>query len=409
LDNLTHTLIGVLVGEAAARVLPQRHSALPAAQRRAVFVTTLAIGSNLPDLDLLYTAVYRSKLDYLLQHRGYTHTLIAAVLFAGIVYALCLAWLRSRKQKPSPTDRWQLAAVAMFGPMVHIGMDATNNYGVHPFWPLDNHWFYGDAIFIIEPLLIASCAPLVFVLRTLLARTLVALALAIALGLALGSGFVPIGGAVLLAAVMLVLLATARRHSPRTAVLCGIAAWAATTGIFMLASHLARSDVEAYFVDTDPQHALVDAVLTAMPANPLCWDVIAASVHADDYVLRRASLSLAPSLMSAQRCSNFGVAQHTTAPLVQSTTTHSASWYSRDELSLSRSSLQEIVRSNCEATAFMQFARMPWLGEHASVLVLGDLRYDREPELGFAEIEISSTRKCPRHSAPWLPPRSEFR
>ena len=33
----------------------------------------------------------------------------------------------------------------------HIVADAWNSYGVHPFWPFDNHWYYGDAINIYEP------------------------------------------------------------------------------------------------------------------------------------------------------------------------------------------------------------------------------------------------------------------
>ena len=77
-------------------------------------------------------------------------------------------------------------------PLLHIGMDFTNNYGVHPFWPLSNRWFYGDAVFIAEPLLWAACAPLAFTFRTTLARLIVAAILAIGVGLALFSGLVPL-------------------------------------------------------------------------------------------------------------------------------------------------------------------------------------------------------------------------
>ncbi len=35
--------------------------------------------------------------------------------------------------------------------MIHLALDFSNNYGVHPFWPVSNRWFYGDAIFIVEP------------------------------------------------------------------------------------------------------------------------------------------------------------------------------------------------------------------------------------------------------------------
>ena len=48
----------------------------------------------------------------------------------------------------------------MLTSLLHIGMDFMNNYGVHPFWPVDSRWWYGDSVFIIEPLLWAACAPL---------------------------------------------------------------------------------------------------------------------------------------------------------------------------------------------------------------------------------------------------------
>ncbi len=65
----------------------------------------------------------------------------------------------------------------LFTPLLHIAMDFTNNYGVHPFWPVDNRWFYGDSVFIIEPLFWAACAPLAFIFKTHVARFAVLLLL----------------------------------------------------------------------------------------------------------------------------------------------------------------------------------------------------------------------------------------
>jgi hypothetical protein len=50
----------------------------------------------------------------------------------------------------------------------------------------------------------------------------------------------------------------------------------------------------------------------------------------------------------------------------------------------------------------MQFARAPfWIGRE----VVGDLRFDNEPELSFAEIAPSGA--CPSIGpAPWIPPRA---
>src|SRR4029453_7993236 len=33
----------------------------------------------------------------------------------------------------------------------HLALDALNSYGVHPFYPADNRWYFGDAVFILEP------------------------------------------------------------------------------------------------------------------------------------------------------------------------------------------------------------------------------------------------------------------
>ena len=43
---------------------------------------------------------------------------------------------------------WALVAASLAG---HLVLDSWNTYGVHPFWPVDSRWYYGDAIFIFEP------------------------------------------------------------------------------------------------------------------------------------------------------------------------------------------------------------------------------------------------------------------
>ena len=41
----------------------------------------------------------------------------------------------------------------------HLVLDWTNSYGVHPFWPFDDRWRYGDAVFIVEPWLWVVSVP----------------------------------------------------------------------------------------------------------------------------------------------------------------------------------------------------------------------------------------------------------
>src|SRR5262245_65865261 len=96
MDNITHTLIGVLVGETAAAATPASTGRVPAATRRSLFVALMAVGSNLPDLDFLHSTITGNKLDYLLHHRGYTHTVLGGIAIAVLMLLAAELWLRAR-------------------------------------------------------------------------------------------------------------------------------------------------------------------------------------------------------------------------------------------------------------------------------------------------------------------------
>ena len=102
MDNLTHTLIGVLVGAAAAAHSKPSEPGLSTRDKRNLYVTTMAVGSNLPDLDFLYSTVTGSKLDYLLHHRGHTHTFVVAIVIAALLAFACELWMRKRKLQQTP-------------------------------------------------------------------------------------------------------------------------------------------------------------------------------------------------------------------------------------------------------------------------------------------------------------------
>jgi inner membrane protein len=76
---------------------------------------------------------------------------------------------------------------------------------------------------------------------------------------------------------------------------------------------------------------------------------------------------------------------------------------------MSRAALGELMRNNCEAAAFSGFARALWYRRSDAGWLLGDLRYDREPGLGFAEIEVAEApAQCPRFIPPWTAPRADL-
>lgn len=461
MDNFTHSLIGVLVGETLARMAPVPREGLPPQTRRDLLVVAGVLASNLPDIDLLYS-FFGSKVNYLLHHRGHTHTIIGAALLSALCFAGARFWLRCRNSKPSSSDLRWLALVVALAPMLHLAMDATNNYGVHPFWPWYEGWFYGDSVFIAEPLLWAACAPLLFLLRTLLARTLFALLLAAGTVLGHLSGLLP---AAILAAYLAILagmLALGRWAKTRTAIAAALCVWIGTTVTFVSAGRLAGRGAEAIAAAQFPHSRLLDRVLTPMPANPLCWEVLFVQDEREHVVLRRAVLALAPAWMSAAQCGSRGLSKPSTAPLttVERASNPRLQWFGQIATPTDR--LLAAIDAHCEAAAAIRFIRAPWLAsveltaartnepgagpqrrhtepdrEHSydgrdddiadrpsrarqrpesahqdvsSVAlgdVLGDLRYDRERKLGFAEIELSAAPRCPALVPAWRPPRAD--
>lgn len=407
MDNVTHTIIGALAGEVAARVAPRGRSALPPSTRRNLCVTLAAIGSNLPDSDLLYS-FFGGKLNYLLHHRGHTHTVLIALVLGAAVLAITRWWLRRRNLPASSQDYAVLAAVLLFTPLLHIAMDFTNNYGVHPFWPLNNRWFYGDTVFIIEPLFWAACAPLAFVFKTHLARFAVLLLMVAAIALCFFSGMVPQMLAVAYALLVAAMLLIGQRASTNIALAASVTVWLAATAMFAITAHQARARIDAVAARQFPGGALIDRIVTPMPVNPTCWEVMLLQKEADTAVIRRAMLALSPAWLTADQCLSRSLDIPITAPLVPVPTEDSdaVKWYG--QIGTPITTLAALAQSNCEAAAAFRFIRMPWLATVKDELVLGDLRYDREPELGFAEIVIDASPNCPRLVPKWLEPRRDL-
>ncbi|MEU8660933.1 metal-dependent hydrolase [Actinoplanes philippinensis] len=408
MDNLTHTLVSVLVAETVHRSLPPS-AVLSDRARRTVAITVMAVGGNLPDADVLYTTWAGSTLDYLLHHRGHTHTVPGALVLSLLLFAAVRLWWWRRKVTPSAGDLWFLAGLSVLATLLHIGLDFTNSYGVHPFWPVDDHWYYGDAVFIVEPLLWACAAALLFVLPSRIGRVLIAVVLVAGLGLSWFTGFVPLIFAALLTALVAGLAALSRFAAPRVALAAGIVAWLALTATFVVTSRTAEDRVEALLADRFPQARTLDVVLTPMPADPVCREVLTVQTTAEQYVLRRAFHSLAPRLITAERCSRlFPSGAERTAPLtpVAQPSTAEITW--DGELAIPAGVLPGLAGDYCAADALLRFARAPWAVADGDGWIVGDLRYDREAGLGMAEVRVGPGRdECPHLPAPWIPPRED--
>jgi len=406
-DNVTHTLAGALVAQTIAELWPRAPDGIDPERRRRALIWILVAGNNLPDLDFVYTRVTGGKLGYLLHHRGHTHTLVGASIAAALLTLGTELWARRRAIGWSVADRRLLLACCALGPLLHIAMDFANDYGIHPFWPVYDGWFYGDSVFIVEPLLFAAAAPLVFLAKTRVWRAVTGVTLTAGLGLTWAVEFVPRASAIAVNALGFALLAVGLRARRRTAALSGVGAWLAVTLTFVLAGTAARQKLDVFVRANDRGRTTYDRVLTAMPANPLCWSVLLVQSEGGVYHARRGMLSIAPGLFDVGSCPR--APGEPTAPLVAAAAPAAPGLVWRGELALPIAELAALAKRHCEVAAFLRFARVPWFVSEPGRLVVGDLRYDREPELGFAELalELAPTR-CPRFVPPWIPPRQDL-
>ena len=147
-----------------------------------------------------------------------------------------------------------------------------------------------------------------------------------------------------------------------------------------------------------------------MQAVHMCRPVAKAISRSWIWIFAPVKMSMLPAWITAARCPGRGLDLAITAPLqpVGAPNDDVLQWYGevRSPLGL----LRELWRENCRVDAFMRFARAPWLSRIVDKWVVGDLRYDREAELGFAELEIESeAERCPNVLPPWVSPREELR
>jgi membrane-bound metal-dependent hydrolase YbcI (DUF457 family) len=137
MDNLAHALVGAALGRAVA----DRH--VP----RAAIIG--AVAANIPDLAEMFTGYLRwSRPEFLLNHRGITHSLAGALVEISVVTLLVGVLIRRRAVKPP--WRWVLALVAVTL-LSHLFMDWQGSYGWRPLLPWKATWYYLDWVAIADP------------------------------------------------------------------------------------------------------------------------------------------------------------------------------------------------------------------------------------------------------------------
>jgi inner membrane protein len=387
LDNVTHSLFGYALGRAFARHTPR-------VPRSRALLASSVLASNVPDLDFV-TGFFGGdrRLRYLLDHRGLTHTLAMALLLGAIVGLACaLSWrLRSAR------DRLAVSALGAVACLLHIACDLLNDYGVHPLYPFDNRWFYGDSLFIVEPLWLAVLLPLPALYAW--TRTGRVLSRTLAVGLLVLSFYVlPVGRAVAVSLSMLGAGAWQWKIGPRA--LPALAASVALISMFVAGSHLSDSRVRAAFGAAAPGERLLDIASSPAPADPSCHRALLVSI--DTAGIYRARVVRSQLFGPSASCQLLP--GRPTAPLTASDIADSDGVQFISVFAAPATELIDLVRQRCDAAALMRFIRVPfWTGS-----VLGDLRYDRAPELEFAERALTGVCAGLEHSVPWVPPRRDL-
>jgi inner membrane protein len=418
MDNLTHAVVGLGIGALVDRSLndepgPERQRA----RTRLLLVVGL-LASNFPDLDLVLTHLLEPPLGYLLQHRGHTHTLVGAlgelVLLLGGIWLL---WPGARRLlRESRPARGALLFTAVTGLLLHIGMDSLNVYGVHPFWPLDPSWYYGDLVFIVEPVFwIGFGIPLASMVQDRRLRWLLFVSMgAVPVGVTL-AGYLEWGSlaGLLVLGVALAFIQRRSRRRPRgarsrAALAAGLAASLVFVGVQAAALQQARAIIGVQLRSLDPGERLLDAALSAYPANPLCWSFVTverskggsgggldASVR-----LRRGLLSIAPAISPVQSCpAALGGAAGPGAST-------QLAWQSeqREPVAL----LVTLRQANCHVDAWLRFARAPALAPAEGVAT--DLRWGPPGSPNFSSLRYQQLAPlpCPHPVPGWGYPRADL-
>ncbi len=411
MDNITHGLAGLLLADLTIAAVERRggEPVSPGFRRAAVFLGVIA--AEFPDLDILYSGAVlgMGKIGYLLHHRGHTHTW-AFALAAGLLLWGVTLWLRRRSGQPA--ERWPLLVIALGGTLSHVALDFTNSYGVHPFWPLDNAWYYGDAVFIIEPWIwVAVIPPLMFGARSAVGRAVLAAALGGILAAAWYVHMVENDVAFVLTAATVAWVLVMLKVSRARAVVLGAAAWALIEVTGFGVSAAARSAVHG----ATRGQTVLDVVLSPSAANPLCVSAIVVEVDGPEYVVGTATVAVLPRLRSATRCAGGDAALEASRAQVfglraglqpsARVTTPAVAW--RQEWTGPRDELVALAATHCEAAAALRFMRVPVWDVGADSVRLSDLRYGFG-EGGFADVRFAARpAECPRFVPPWGMPRGD--
>jgi inner membrane protein len=136
-DNLTHSLVGAVMGRMGLKRLSPR--AMPA----------MIIAANLPDIDSFVARGFGC--EPIAAHRGFTHGIGGLVILPILAVAMVWIWERLRPGKDGPLKLGGLLLACFLAVLSHPLLDLMNTYGTRVLEPFSHRWFYADTLFIIDP------------------------------------------------------------------------------------------------------------------------------------------------------------------------------------------------------------------------------------------------------------------
>ena len=139
MDNLCHSLLGAALGKAGL------------ARRTPLGMTTLVVASNIPDVDVAVFATDTLAMSF---RRGWTHGVLAqAALPIALTGIIVLSDRVFRRHAVTRVNAAQILLLSYIGALLHVFFDFLNSYGIRLLMPFSERWFYGDALYIVDPLL----------------------------------------------------------------------------------------------------------------------------------------------------------------------------------------------------------------------------------------------------------------
>jgi inner membrane protein len=154
MDTITHIVLGAALGEVIAGKKMGKRAMLWG-----------ALANNVPDIDVLFSAFQKIP-DSLLSHRGFTHSILFAVIMGP-----ALAWIFNQLYRKKNYGFLTWYAIFGSGMFIHILIDSFTNYGTGWFEPFSHYRVSFNTIFVADPfftvpLLIAFIALLVLRIKS---------------------------------------------------------------------------------------------------------------------------------------------------------------------------------------------------------------------------------------------------